>query len=73
MPLLSLTPLNAKTLKDCFKSTVEYSFVSVAGNAANNTPTQEVKKKIQVLHQVFELEVLLIWRATFEEMCEDKN
>jgi hypothetical protein len=30
MPLLTLTPLSSKVLKDCSKSTIVYSFVSVA-------------------------------------------
>ena len=71
MPLLSLTPLTSKQLKDCFKTTIEYTFISVRGAGAN--PGQEVKKKIPVLHQVTHLEALLIWRATFEELSQDKN
>jgi hypothetical protein len=72
MPLLSLTPLASKVLKDCFKSTIEYSFVSVPANG-QHAPAQEVKKKVQIMHQVFNIEALLIWRSTFEELADDKN
>jgi hypothetical protein len=71
MPLLSLTPLSTKILKDCFKSSIEYTFTSVPAN--NNDPAEEVKKKVQLLHQVFRVEALLIWRATFEELSTDKG
>jgi hypothetical protein len=70
MPLLSLTPLSAKVIKDCFKTTIEYTFTSVS--AAGQQPAQEVKKKVQILHQVQQIEALLIWRATFNELCLEK-
>jgi hypothetical protein len=65
MPTLSLTPISSKVLKDCFKSQVEYTF-SPAG-------TEEVKKKIPVLHHVTDFEALLIWRSNFEEIAADKG
>ena len=65
MPTLSLTPISSKTLKDCFKSQVEYSFASAG--------TEEVKKKIPVLHNVADFEALLIWRTNFEELAGDKG
>jgi hypothetical protein len=48
MPLLSLTPLYSKILKDSFKTNIEYTFVSVS--AHENDEAEEVKKKVQILH-----------------------
>ena len=64
MPTLSLTPISSKTLKDCFKTQVEFTF---------GGPGEEVKKKIPVLHNVTDFEALLIWRSTFEEVSSQKG
>jgi hypothetical protein len=66
MAPLSIEPLSSKIIKDCFKSSVEYTFVSVAARA--NVTQEEVKKKVRVLHEVHHLEALLLWRSQFAEL-----
>jgi hypothetical protein len=45
MPLLSLIPLSTKILKDCFKSTIEYTFISVAATGPNPPNHKKSKRK----------------------------
>jgi hypothetical protein len=73
MAPLSVTPLSSRIIKDCFKSTVEYTMVSIAADAPNHIEGEDVKKKIKVLHEVHHLEALLMWRAQFDELKKDKQ
>jgi hypothetical protein len=70
MAPLSIKPLSSKVIKDCFKSSVKYTIVSVTDRANSNT--KEVKKKVRVLHVVHHLEALLLWRSQFTEFQIEK-
>jgi hypothetical protein len=70
MPPLSIELLSNSVIKDCFKTTIEYTFVSVAARA--NVAQEEVKKKVRVLHEVHHLEALLLWRSQFTELQVEK-
>jgi hypothetical protein len=73
MPNLSIQPPSPKVLKDCFRSTVEYKFISIASDEDNDIEGEEVHKKVKVLHEVFHLEAYLMWRAQLKKLMEQKQ
>ena len=71
MPLLSLQPIDKKTIKECFRTTIEFNFNSTVTTQARAGET--VTKKVLVLHETHSLEAFLMWVTTFEELANDKN
>ena len=72
MPSITLKPLSNQVLKECFKSNVEFKIVSVPGDPSQGIEQQEVKKRIRVLHNVDELEALLIWKSELIDLGSAK-
>jgi hypothetical protein len=70
MPPLSIKPLSNRIIKDCLKTTVKYTFVSVAARAI--VAQEEVKKKVRALHEVHHLEALLLWKLQFVKLQVEK-
>jgi hypothetical protein len=62
---LAIEPLSNSIIKDCFKTTIKYTCVSIATRA--NVAQAEVKKNVRVLHEVHLFEALLLWISQFVE------
>ena len=71
MPLLSLQPIDKKTIKECFRTSIEFTFSSTVTTQARTGET--VTKKVLVLHETHSLEAFLMWATTFDELATDKN